>query len=377
MKAALWAVAALLAGCSGSQSVVPEINPALTAAPVDPQRPPFAGAPRRDGRYENLHPFVLPTLGDLARWYWRWTLDGGTRPPAGGYANVPVVATDVAMLSANRTDTTLTWVGHATVLLQLAGQNVITDPMFSERASPFAFVGPARKVRVPFAIADAPRIDVVLISHNHYDHLDGDSVDALARQPGGPPLFLVPAGVDAWMRERGIDNVVGLDWWNAREIATSGGDRLRVTFVPLQHWSSRGPGDRFETLWGGYVVERVTPADAVAYRFFFAGDTGYAPLFRDRIHARFPRFDLAAIPIGAYEPNRYLRAQHVNPDEAVRIHRDLDVGLSIGIHWGTFVLTTEPFDQPPIDLAAARERAGVGADRFVTFRHGETRVLAR
>lgn len=166
-----------------------------------------------------------------------------------------------------------------------------------------------------------------------------------------------------------------MDWWNAREVPSTTGDRLRITFVPAQHWSSRSPGDRFETLWGGYVVERVKPTQAVDYRFFFAGDTGYSAGFRDLIHARFDRFDFAAIPIGAYEPNRYLKAQHVNPEEAVRIDRDLDVRQSMGIHWGTFVLTTEPFDQPPKDLAIAREKAGLPPEAFVTFEHGETRVL--
>lgn len=337
--------------------------------------PAATGAPFVDGRYANLYPFKLPSLGDLAHWYWTWTLAGGTKPPPGGYESIPVRRTDLAYLRDNHVDTTATWVGHATVLLQLARLNVLTDPQFSERASPFTFLGPERKVRVPFTIAESPHVDVVLISHNHYDHLDAASVDALARQPGGSPLFIVPLGVDRWMRDRGIDRVVAMDWWNDREVTSTNGGRLRITFVPVQHWSSRSPGDRFETLWGGYVVERVQPSNAVDYRFFFAGDTGYSAGFRDRIHARFDHFDFAAIPIGAYEPNRYLKAQHVNPEEAVRIHRDLNVRQSMGIHWGTFVLTTEPFDQPPKDLAIAREKAGLPPEAFATFEHGETRVL--
>lgn len=379
-------VAALFAGCSGSSASASSREPTASslapiASNVESAAVRFDGAPRDGEHFSNLYPFKLPTIADLARWYWNWTKAGGTRPPEGGYDAIPVLAPDLAYLRANRRDTTITWVGHATVLLQLAGLNVITDPMFSERASPFSFLGPERKVRVPFAIADAPHIDVVLISHNHYDHLDVASVDALARQPGGSPLFIVPLALDRWMRARGVVNVVALDWWNVREVAAPQGasaDRVRITFVPAQHWSSRGPGDRFETLWGGYVVERIKPAPSgeVAWRFYFAGDTGYAPLFHDLIHARFDHFDFAAIPIGAYEPNQYLRAQHVNPEEAVRIHRELDVAQSIGIHWGTFVLTTEPFDQPPRDLAAALARAHLPADRFVTFRHGEMRVLS-
>ncbi len=337
----------------------------------------FTHAPFEDGRYANLAPFELPTIGDLARWYWDWTLQGGIRPPDGGYANVPVLRPDLAYLRANRSDTTVTWVGHATVLMQLAGLNVLADPMFSKRAFPVDFAGPERKVPVPFTIEEGPHIDVVLITHNHYDHLDAPSVDALARQPGGPPLFVVPKGDDTWMRARGITRVVALDWWDERTLPAGAGDRLRITMTPTAHWSARSPFDRFETLWGGYVLERITPADVVTYRAFFAGDTGYAPLFRELIHARFDHFDFAALPIGAYEPNRYLHAQHVNPEEAVRIHRDLDVRFSLGIHWGTFVLTTEPFDQPPKDLASALERARVPAEQFVVFKHGEMRILEK
>ena len=341
--------------------------------------PSFGHAPRRENRYANLAPFRLPTIGDLANWYWHWWLDGGTQPPPGGYAHVPVLRPDLDYLNANRRDTTVTWVGHATVLLQLAGVNVLMDPMFSKRAFFVDFAGPERKVPVPFALREGPHIDVVLISHNHYDHLDAPSVDALARQAGGSPLFIVPKGVDAWMRARGITNVIALDWWDAQTLDASAGnpDHLRVTMVPAAHWSARSPFDRFETLWGGYVIERVRPDDGVAWRFYFAGDTGYAPLFHDLIHARFDRFDFAAIPIGAYEPNRYLHAQHVTPAEAVRIATELDIAQALGIHWGTFVLTTEPFDQPPKDLAAALVDAHLPPTRFVTFAHGEMRVLQK
>lgn len=381
----------------------------VSRATIDPPdaSPRYVHAPMHDEKFENLVPFVLPTWGDLANWYWHWWLDGGTKPPQGGYASVPVRRPDLSYLAANRRDTTVTWVGHATLLVQVAGLNVMTDPQFSDRAFFVDFMGPQRKVRVPFTIAESPRIDVVVVSHNHYDHLDAPSIDALAKQPGGPPLFVVPRGVDAWLAKRGITNVAALDWWDARDLPSVSGavDRLRVTMVPVAHWSARSPFDRFETLWGGYVLERFAgdgprsaagttsvpssdvasgPAteprvdpDDPAWRMFFAGDTGYAPFFRELVHRRFPRIDFAAIPIGAYEPNRYLHAQHVTPAEAVWIHRDLEAKQSIGIHWGTFVLTTEPFDQPPKDLAIARAAAGLPDDAFVVFEHGETRVLER
>jgi len=340
----------------------------------DPSR--FTHAPFVDGHYANLYPLPLPTIGNLITWYWGTFRAGGVPPPPGGYASVPVLRPDLDYLKANRADTTVTWIGHSTVMFQLAGVTLLTDPMFSGRASPFAFIGPTRHVPVPFTIDEAPHVDVVLISHNHYDHLDGPSVDALAQQSGGSPLFVVPRGIDAWLRQRGITKVVALDWWDAHDLpAGANGDHVRITLVPVQHWGARGLGDRFETLWGGHVVERIAPSNDATYRFFFAGDTGYAPTFRELIHARFPRFDFAAIPIGAYEPNQYLHAQHVNPAEAVRIHRELDVVQSLGIHWGTFTLTNEGFDQPPHDLATALEAAGLPSDAFVVFKHGEMRVL--
>ena len=152
--------AIVVAGCSRSQ-INQEPAPSSTGSA-------FATSAPRDGdRFRNLYPFKLPTVGDLTRWYWSWTLAGGTQPPQGGYDAIPVLRADLEYLRANRGDTTVTWVGHATLLLQLAGLNVITDPMFSARASPFGFLGPERKVRVPFTIAEAPHVDVVLISHNH------------------------------------------------------------------------------------------------------------------------------------------------------------------------------------------------------------------
>ena len=371
-----WFTAVLLASVAIG-AIAQETGPRVkTERSHDPSR--FIRAPFVDGHYANLYPLPLPTIGNLFTWYWTSFREGGVPPPPGGYESVPVLRPDLDYLKANRADTTVTWVGHSTVLFQLAGVTLLTDPMFSDRASPFAFVGPSRHVRVPFTIAEAPHVDVVLISHNHYDHLDGPSVDALAKQVGGPPLFVVPRGIDAWLRQRGITNVVALDWWDAHDLpAGASGDHVRITLVPVQHWSARSPTDRFETLWGGHVVERIAASNEATYRFFFAGDTGYAPTFRDLIHARFPHFDFAAIPIGAYEPNRFLRAQHVNPAEAVRIHQDLEVAQSLGIHWGTFTLTTEGFDQPPRDLAAARAAAGLPAEAFVVFEHGEMRVLER
>lgn len=258
-----------------------------------------------------------------------------------------------------------TWVGHATVLLQVNGITVITDPMFSPRASPLRFAGPRRRVPPVPPLADLPHVDVVLVSHNHYDHLDLRTLRALRRQAGGAPRFFVPLGLRKWLARRGIPNAVELDWWQHADA----GRGLRVHLVPAQHWSRRGLRDMNKTLWGGWVAEWVD------FRFLFTGDTGYNGADFRAIGAHFGGFDLAAIPIGAYEPRWFMKIHHVNPEEAVRILQDVRARQALAIHWGTFALTDEPLDEPPRALAIALAVAGVPHERFWVLRHGETRPI--
>ena len=308
-------------------------------------------------------------FGAFLKWsYQRWR---NNLPPVpsefvDGYAGFPVQRLDVGWLQANRAQTSVTWIGHATLLVQMGGINLLTDPHFSERASAVQWAGPKRRVPLPMQLSEVPHIDLVLISHNHYDHLDRDTVLALNKQPGGPPLFVVPLGVDRWMREQGITSVQAFDWWDSRKLPAFA--RITVDFVPAHHWSSRTLADRNRTLWGGWVVR------APAFSFYFAGDTGYSADFTE-IGRRFPGLDLAAIPVGAYEPRWFMKEQHVNPAEAVRIHQDLGVHQSIGIHWGTFELTDEPLDAPLGALPKARDAAGVVPEAFMLLRHGETKLF--
>ena len=198
---------------------------------------------------------------------------------------------------------------------------------------------------------------------------------ALANQPGGAPLFIVPLGNKAWMAERGIVNVIELDWWQSHLITSASGP-VEVVLTPAQHWSGRGLNDRMATLWGGYAVF------APDCHLFFSGDTGYSKDFRD-IRERFAArqgnggFDVALIAIGAYEPRWFMSTQHVNPAEAVQIHLDLAAKQSIGVHWGTFELTDESLDEPPRQLADARREKGLADDAFITLAIGETRKLPR
>lgn len=302
-------------------------------------------------------------LAQLLRWRWEAYRSAVPAPPTQvykGYEAFPVLRPDIARLADPGPAPLLTWIGHATNLLQIDGVNVLTDPHFGERASPFSFTGPTRKVPLPVALAELPRIDVVVISHNHYDHLDVGTIEALAGQAGGPPLFLVPLGVELWFEDLDIENVRAMDWWESIALRS-----LSIHFVPVHHWSARGLGDRNETLWGGWVLK--SPDTSV----FFAGDSGYSRDFAE-IGARFGGFDLALIPIGAYEPRWFMKEQHVNPEEAVQVHWDLKARRSVGIHWGSFELTDEALDQPIIDLARALKKFDVDPDVFKLLQHGQT-----
>jgi N-acyl-phosphatidylethanolamine-hydrolysing phospholipase D len=299
-------------------------------------------------------------------WLWKWEQmkNGVPQPPPGGW-KIPFAKTDAAALKANRGEPTATWIGHSAFLVQLAGKNILVDPQFSQRASPVQFAGPKRIVPLPIEVEELPRIDVVLVSHNHYDHLDVDSVKRVAASPAGSPLFLVPLGLKSWFHGLGIDRVEEFDWWQSRVDGP-----LKLTLVPVQHWSKRTLWDTNKTLWGGWVIE------GAGLKLIHTGDLGYSQDARD-IGERLGPFDLAFIPIGAYAPRWFMKTMHVDPAEAVQLRADLHAGRAIGMHWGTFEnLTDEPLDEPPAVLARQRAAAGLSADQFDVMKVGETRPIA-
>ena len=314
---------------------------------------------------------VNKSFGDFIRWQWEsWGIDKTTISPA------PSVPADIVQLSSPASPT-VTWIGHATALVQANGLNVLVDPIFSERASPVQIFGPKRAQPPGVAMADLPNIDAVLISHNHYDHLDRASVaqlDEKAKAAGKTTLFIVPLGLKVWFNGIGIDSVVELDWWEQHKI-----QGVEFHLTPVQHWSARSINDRSNTLWGGWAV---LGAD---FHWYYAGDTGYSRDFADTAKQFAPRqtealgggFDLALVPIGAYEPRWFMSQQHVNPMESVRIHQDVGAKRSIGVHWGTFALTDEPLDQPPRDLAIARQALDVKEADFGVLAIGESRQFAK
>ena len=247
-----------------------------------------------------------------------------------------------------------TIIGHASVLIQAGNLNVLTDPVWSHRASPLSFAGPRRVAPAGVALRDLPPIDVVLISHNHYDHMDVPALRRLHLEH--QPLMLAPLGNDAILRRSipGVRTVTG-DWWERIDIGKGG----EVTIVPAYHWSSRTLRDRRMALWCGFML-RSTGGSA-----YFSGDTGYGDgwIFRE-IRRRTGRPDLALIPIGAYAPRWFMKAAHTDPNEAVQIMEDLEALRAVGVHWGVFQLTDEPREEPPELLLAALARRGIPASLF-------------
>jgi L-ascorbate metabolism protein UlaG (beta-lactamase superfamily) len=306
-------------------------------------------------RFFNPRGLSARSFWDLPKWWWQQARGSSTPwpdslPPAAAVRlpeTVPV----------NRV--AATFVGHATYLLQFAGCTILTDPVFGSRAGPFGLLGPKRTRPPALRLGELPRVDVVLLSHNHYDHLELPALRWLVQHR--QPLIVAPLGLKDWLAERGVPGVVELDWWQSH-FTTQG---FEITCTPAQHWSSRSPWDRCLTLWGGFWVK--TPAGSV----WFAGDTGWGDHFAE-VRARLGAPALALLPIGAYEPRWFMAPVHMNPDEAVRGHLAVGAKLSLASHHGTFRLTDEGIDGPLKDLAAAREKHGLIPAAFAAPAVGET-----
>jgi L-ascorbate metabolism protein UlaG (beta-lactamase superfamily) len=263
----------------------------------------------------------------------------------------------------NEGEISTTFINHATHLIQVKGVNIITDPVFSERVSPFTWIGPKRVRRPGIELKDLPPIQVVLISHNHYDHMDAATIKDLAER--FDPLFIVPLGNEHLVKDMGAKKIMELDWWQSAELP----NKNTVTLVPAQHWSRRSMFDTNKALWGGYVVKA-----ADQRQIYFAGDTGYGPHFKV-IREKLGPMDVSIIPIGAYEPRWFMKDQHMNPEDSVQAHLDLESKFSLGTHFGTFQLTDEGIDEPVQALATALNKMKVNPDRFVAPDLGETTFM--
>ena len=250
----------------------------------------------------------------------------------------------------------MTWVGHATFVLRLGGKLITTDPVWSDRIAVIE-----RKCRVGVALEALPPIDVVTVSHNHYDHLDAPTIARL----GAGPLYLTPLGNGRWLRKAGAVNVIELDWWQSHTV-----DDLQITLVPARHWSMRAPWNRNDALWGGFVYRS---RDGVA---FHSGDTALFDGFVD-IGQRLGPIDWAMLPIGAYEPRWFMEPQHMNPEDAGEAFVRLGARTLCAMHWGTFKLTDEPLGEPPRRMRQVFADRQLADERLWVFDVGETRALTR
>jgi len=311
--------------------------------------------PRFDGRrYENPGESASRTMRELLRWQFT-----AVRRPWPAWVEQEHAVT---LPGAVPTGTlALTFVNHSTFLLQTGGATILTDPVWSDRASPLPFAGP-RRVHAPGVPFDRlPRIDIVLVSHNHYDHMDLHTLRRLEARDR--PRFVTGTGNAPFLRARGLSRVDELTWWQSIDLGA-----VRVTMGPAQHFSARTPFDRNRTLWGSFVIEGDWP------RVFFAADTGYWRHFEE-VRASFGAIELALLPIGAYEPRWFMRPAHMNPADAVQAHLDLQARLSVAMHFGTFRLTDEARDDPPQQLGEALDARRVPRDRFRVLRPGQTLMV--
>ncbi len=253
-----------------------------------------------------------------------------------------------------------TWVGQSTFLLRTASAVILTDPIFSERCGPVSWSGPRRVAQPGVDLAAIPRVDAVLLSHDHYDHCDLPTLRLLARRDD--PVVLCPLGHRELLAGAGVRRIVELDWWQSHACAPG----LEATLVPALHWCRRRPFATNRRLWGGFMLR------AGARLVYFAGDTGYEERLFAGVGRRCGAPDLALLPIGAYEPRWFMRPSHMNPSEAVRVHGDVGARRSVAMHWGTFQLTDEGREEPLRALAQAREAAGLAPDDFATPALGES-----
>jgi len=314
-------------------------------------------APHRDWEYHNLN----PDFRRVSSWiHTRFYLLSFAALVTGErhFAALPTTIPDVTALRNNHHAATVTWIGHSTLLVQLDGVNILTDPTWSQRLGPLSGTVGVRRFTPPgIAFENLPPIDVVLISHDHFDHLDEPTVKRLAQT--FKPRFVVPLGIKAWLEDRGIPNVTELDW--GESISVKG---VNIVCAPAQHGSGRSLADGGRRLWASWAV-------IGSKRFYFGGDSGYASHFGQIGHALGP-FDLAALPVGSYTPRIIAKPVHLSPEEALQAWRDLRATAFIGIHWGTFKLAREPYDEPPRRIAAEVARLELDPSKIWLPKPGET-----
>lgn len=300
------------------------------------------------------NPGNVPEKGffDVMKWYMQRDQGEWTPVPESEitYAPKPADAIVEGMV--------ITYVNHSTFLIQTAGVNILVDPVWSDRVSPFSFAGPKRFRPPGVRFEDLPPINLVLISHNHYDHLDIETLKKINAR--FQPRFVAPLGVDLLLNQEGIDNTFTLDWWESKPIDSD----ITVHAVQAQHFSARGLFDRNKTLWAGFVID--TPSGGV----YFAGDTGYGDFFKE-IGRRYD-IKVGLIPIGAYKPRWFMSPVHVDPAEAIQAHKDVGADISFGMHYGTFPLADDGMNDPQKDFSEAIQKPENRGVNFKLITEGDS-----
>ncbi len=324
-----------------------------------------------DGRFRIPWPLEMADQragGGVLRWQWErmWSKQAPNPSPS----DLPRATPDIARPRAAADEIRITWIGHASFLLQIGGLSLLTDPHFSERASPLSWMGPKRFTPPGVALGDLPPIDAVLLSHDHYDHLDEPTVRKLHATYGDALTWIAPLGHAKWLAACGITrNVHDVDWWDTVELRADGGP-LTITCAPAQHWTRRGLREFNDRLWGSFALRTASERGV-----YFGGDSGYFRGYGE-IGQRLGPFDAVIMPIGAYDPRWFMAPAHMNPEEAVRAYRDLGGrGAFVPMHWGTFRLTDEDPLEPPVRTRKAWEDAGLPPGDLRVLPHGGTLIL--
>ncbi len=310
--------------------------------------------PKKDRFYNPTSPALPKGLWSVLKW--RFTETPADWPKWIELTEKPKLKNPLKEHQAN-----IIFINHSTVLIQLDGLNILTDPVWSKRVSPVSWLGPQRVHAPGIPFKELPRIDLVLISHNHYDHLDSNTLIQLEKAHS--PLFLCALGDKELLTSLGLKKVIEMDWWENTQYK-----KANITFTPTQHWSGRGLFDRFKSLWGSYLVEYK------GRKIYFAGDTAHSQ-YLQQIARRFAPIDLAFLPIGAYAPRWFMQNTHMDPEEAVWAHKDLQAARSIAIHFGTFQLSNEAHDAPETRLNTYKKYYKIQPEEFLTLKPGQSILM--